>query len=454
MTGGPDVRGSLDAQTRAFLARTDARFASANAGNDQGARDDALLVGLGDAALMPARLREGEGLGPVAVAVSGGSDSMAALHALHETMPVIAVTVDHGLRPEAAEEAQFVARAAARLGIGHEILRWQRDATHGNLMDQARRARQALIADWARGRGIRHVVLGHTADDEAESFVMRLARSSGLSGLSGMRKYWVADGVSWYRPFLRLSRAQLRGYLQRRGISWIEDPSNEDSRFERVRVRQALAQLEPLGVTKATIAQVVVNLGKAEDTLRSVLRAEVGQVVVEDRGDLVLDLETGLDRLHGELMRMFLDAALRWVSQRDYGPRAEKLIDLCGDLPELKQRTLHGCLISRRSNAVRITREARAVAGLTAPVGAPWDRWRLIPPEGLDTAGMQISALGPEGLKAVKDWRASGVPRTTLLASPAIWQADRLISAPLAGLAEGWKAEIACGSFHNALIRR
>ncbi|MGD9917284.1 MAG: tRNA lysidine(34) synthetase TilS [Paenirhodobacter sp.] len=438
-----------DPSTRAFMARVDALFGAV--GNDRAARDDALLVGLGDAALMVARLREGAGFGPVAVAVSGGSDSMAALHALHETMPVIAVTVDHGLRPEAAEEAHFVAQAAARLGIGHEILRWQRSETHGNLMDQARRARQALIADWARGRGIRHVVLGHTADDEAESFVMRLARSSGLSGLSGMRKTWVAEGVHWYRPFLRLSRAQLRGYLQRRGIGWIEDPSNEDSRFERVRVRQALALLEPLGVTRAVIAQVVENLGEAEETLRHVLRAEVGSVVLEDRGDLVLDLGTGLDRLQGELMRMFLDAALRWVSRQDYGPRAEKLIDLWHDLPELRQRTLHGCLISRRGDSLRITREAKAVAGLRVPLGQVWDRWAL---EGPAEPGLEIAALGAGGLVQVKDWRESGLPRASLFASPAVWRGEALIAAPLAGLENGWKARIDRGAFAASLIRR
>ena len=131
-----------------------------------------------------------EGLppGPVAVAVSGGGDSVALLLLLQETgaRPLAAVTVDHGLRPESAAEAAAVAALCSARGIAHTLLRWEEPAGAGNLQARAREARRRLIGDWARGRGIGAVALGHTLDDQAETFLLRLARGSGVDGLSGM----------------------------------------------------------------------------------------------------------------------------------------------------------------------------------------------------------------------------------------------------------------------------
>ena len=122
--------------------------------------------------------------GRIGVAVSGGSDSMAALHILagvaaESGVAIHAATVDHGLRPEAADEARQVAKVCVALAVPHEVLRWEHMEISGNLQDQARQARYRLIAGWARERGLSAVVLGHTLDDQAETFLMRLARSSG-----------------------------------------------------------------------------------------------------------------------------------------------------------------------------------------------------------------------------------------------------------------------------------
>ena len=172
----------------------------------------------------------------IGIAVSGGGDSMALLHLMHRRAveggpPVAAVTVDHGLRPESAAEAAGVAAFCAARGIPHQTLRWQGPSETGNLMDQARRARLRLIAAWAQGAGgpgIGHVVLGHTADDQAESFLMNLGRAAGIDGLSGMRPAWHEQGIHWARPLLGHSRAALRDYLRRHGLPWVDDPSNDN----------------------------------------------------------------------------------------------------------------------------------------------------------------------------------------------------------------------------------
>lgn len=387
----------------------------------------------------------------VGVAVSGGGDSTALLIGLHEAgFDLAAVTVDHGLRAGSAEEAAEVGRLCAGLGVPHSVLNWEGAAAEGNLMDAARRARLRLIGAWARERGIADVALGHTADDEAETFLMRLGREAGLEGLAGMRRRFVAEGVTWHRPLLGVTRADLRAALRVRGLGWIDDPSNDNPRFGRVRARQALAALAPLGITAATLGAVVRNLAAADAVLSETLRGFVAAQVTTPSGDVVITRE-GFAALAPELQRRLLNAALRWISGREYAPRAAKVADLLAGLAVQGERTLHGCRIRMGRDALRLTREAAAVAALRVPVGGRWDRWELMGPA---AAGLEIAALGEDGLLQCPHWRETGLPRASLLASPAVWHGATLIAAPLAGLENGWKARIACGPFAESLIRR
>ncbi|WP_245965212.1 tRNA lysidine(34) synthetase TilS [Paenirhodobacter hankyongi] len=387
----------------------------------------------------------------VGVAVSGGGDSTALLVGLREAgFDLAAVTVDHGLRAGSAEEAAEVGRLCAGLGVPHSVLSWEGTAAEGNLMDAARRARLRLIGAWAWGQGIGHVALGHTADDEAETFLMRLGREAGLEGLAGMRRRFVAEGVTWHRPLLDVSRADLRAALRARGLGWIDDPSNDNPRFGRVRARQALATLAPLGITPATLGAVVRNLAAADAVLSETLCRFVEAAVTTPAGDVVIARE-GVEALAPELQRRLLNAALRWISGSDYPPRAAKVAALLAGLAEQGDRTLHGCRIRIGRDALRLTREAAAVAALRVPAGERWDRWDLTGPA---APGLEIAALGEGGLALCPHWRETGLPRASLLASPAVWSGARLIAAPLAGLENGWKAQIACGAFAESLIRR
>ncbi len=387
----------------------------------------------------------------VGVAVSGGSDSMATLVLLAQVCAVEAVTVNHGLRPEAAGEAAFVARFCAARGIAHTVLHWDGGQAQGNLMDAARRARFRLIGAWARGRGLAQVALGHTADDQAETFLMRLSRAAGLEGLAGMRECFEAEGVCWHRPLLRHSRAELRAVLQAQGVTWVEDPSNANDRFDRVRARKALAALAPLGIDAANLNAVVHHLALAEVALGHALQRLARDHVREQAGDVVIDAQAFHRAFDPEMRRRMLNAALIWVSGADYPPRAAGVLDLMAASPRGQTRTLHGCRISAGATEIRITREVAAVAGLRVPAGQVWDRWRL---EGPMTGGLEIAALGTEGLRQAKGWRESGLPRASLLAAPGLWLGETLVAAPLARLENGWKARIVRGSFTQALIRR
>jgi tRNA(Ile)-lysidine synthase len=379
----------------------------------------------------------------VGVAVSGGGDSVALLHLLHHAgwRPDV-VTVDHGLRPAAAEEARQVAALSAVLGLRHTTLRWE-GAAHGpgNLMDRARRARIALIADWARDRGISHVALGHTADDQAESFLMNLGRGAGLDGLSGMRPAWNEAGVRWVRPLLAVPRAALRDWLMAQGIGWIDDPTNEDDRFARIRARRALKTLRPLGITPDRLGETIAHLAAARAALAQAAGQAAGRIATEAAGALWVD-PAGLAALPRETRRRLLIAAIRWMTGAAYPPREAQIVTLETALAEGRDATLSGCRFRHRGARLLIAREARAVAG-PVPAGTLWDgRWRVTGPF---APGDRIAALGADGLRLCPDWRATGHPRDALLVSPALWREQRLIAAPLAAKGDAWQAEPADG---------
>lgn len=386
----------------------------------------------------------------IGIAVSGGGDSVALLHAAvgwaaRSGLRVSAVTVDHGLRDASATEAADVAGLCAALGVDHTILRWtDRDPT-GNLQDQARRARYALMTDWAKDRGIRCIALGHTATDQAETVLMRLGRGSGVDGLSGMAPQVRRGGVDWIRPFLSIERQPLRDALAQCRATWVDDPSNEDTRFDRIKVRQALVVLDALGITVQGLTQTAARMGTARQALeQQTHQAATGIARLED-GDVVLHRGPFL-ALPTEINRRLLSHALCWVATADYGPREAGLTNLRCAIAEGRSFALHGCLCVVSATDVRITREWNAVRDLATAPDQVWDgRWALSGPQ---RPGDTVRALGEAGLAQCPDWRQTGRKRISLLASPAIWNGATLVAAPLAGNAGKWAAELTFGPTH------
>ncbi|MXO60879.1 tRNA lysidine(34) synthetase TilS [Altererythrobacter salegens] len=203
----------------------------------------------------------------IGLAVSGGPDSLAMLLLARAAMPggFEVATVDHGLRPEAKAEAEFVAQTCAALGIAHEVLRVEVAA--GNVQEEARLARYAALADWAKDRGLAALATAHHADDQAETVLMRLNRGSGLAGLSGVRARGTAPGgtLPVLRPLLDWRRAELAEIVSAAGIEAVSDPSNADPRYDRVRMRSALAHADWLDV--AAVAQSAAYLADANEAL-------------------------------------------------------------------------------------------------------------------------------------------------------------------------------------------
>lgn len=414
-----------------------------------------------------------------AVAVSGGGDSMALLHLAHRlcrecvypvtlspdsagesvypvtvspdlggqtVSPVTvsgpfsglrleAVTVDHGLRPDSAAEAAGVAEFCARLGIPHSILRWSDGPkAQGNLMDQARRARASLMAEWAKAREISHIFLGHTADDVAETFLMNLARSAGLDGLSGLRPRWSEGGVTWARPLLSAPREALRAYLRGQGVAWVDDPSNDNPRFARVRARQALKALKPLGISSESLAESARHLGTARAALQGELSARIARQVTEIAGSLTFSPAD----FPPEMLRLLLGQAILWMTGAEHMPRADQISQAISRICAGESCTLAGLRLRCKGASVTLTREPRATMG-PVPYGQIWDhRWHITGPT---APNLTIAALGAHGLAQCPDWRQFG-PRDALLVAPAIWQENQMVAAPLARSEADWAASV------------
>ena len=206
----------------------------------------------------------------IVLAVSGGPDSIALMwlaacwrRTLSRGPRLIAVTVDHGLRAEAAREARDVKRLARTLDLPHRTLRWTGAKPETGLPAAARNARYQLLAKAARSSGATHILTAHTRDDQAETLLMRLVRGSGIAGLAAMARVTEREGVWLARPLLDVSKSQLVATLKRAKVDFADDPTNRDTHFTRPRIRAVLPVLAAEGGDARNLARLASRLGRA-----------------------------------------------------------------------------------------------------------------------------------------------------------------------------------------------
>ena len=361
----------------------------------------------------------------IGVAVSGGGDSVALMHLMAEWgrgRRIMVATVDHGLRAESADEARQVGRAARALGLSHATLLWQRGTDAGNLMANARDARLRLLAGWAQRNGLSAVVLGHTADDQAETLMMRLARGSGIDGLASMAEWRDAFGTRWLRPMLGTGRQDLRDWMRARGIAWIDDPSNDNTDFDRVRIRQAM---QAMGLDVPALARAANHIQEARDALSHYAAHAAREAEARD-GRLTLPRRAYQDA-PPEIRRRLIVAACRWITGADYPPRRATVLHALNAVATGHRVTLDGALIEPAGDRIRLFRETAAALRAPEVQDGVWDnRWEV---KGL-RPGQHVAALGLGEVARVK-WRLAGLSRDEAAASPAVWEGDRLVAAPL-----------------------
>ena len=298
---------------------------------------------------------------PAAVAVSGGGDSLALMHLLaswarakKRAAPLV-LSVDHGLRKESAREARQVSRWAKALGLTCEILTVKGIKPKSDIEAWARAARLSLMGARLIKRRLTTLYLGHHQDDQAETFLLRLSRGSGLDGLSAMQTLTPFPhpdftGLSVARPLLGIPRSALQAYLKTRKQDWLEDPMNSEVRFARSRIRALMPQLADAGLTAHRIADAAAHLARAREALDLVTAAVLARALRQEGGQeggvLLLDPEA-LAAAPREIGLRALAALLQNVSGAPYRPRFDALESLFDRMAKARGlgggATLHGC---------------------------------------------------------------------------------------------------------------
>lgn len=338
--------------------------------------------------------------GVLGLAVSGGSDSTALLvlgaaWAHDHGRKVIAVTVDHGLRPEAADEARGVAELCATLDVSHTTLTWIRpESAKAIAQAEARRARHNLLADWARDAGANVIALGHTQDDRIETFLMRARQGSGWHGLagpmpSGASPVWPAGrGLMLIRPLLAFQREELRTDLRNRNIGWIEDPSNLSDRFERVRMRALAGQMERQ--THSQALRVMDGLAGMRAAVMAEARAQFSAIATGE-SEARIQIE-GFGRMGTEARVRLLEALVMAAGGAETPPRREALDRLARRVAEnpYASGTLGGAWIQRDGTMLTVSKAPprREDAPETSAASPAWERVEAL------LADPRLAALG------------------------------------------------------------
>lgn len=392
----------------------------------------------------------------VAAAVSGGPDSLALTFLLNDWLAarggrLLAFTVDHGLRPDAAREAAWVGCLLRTHGIAHRVLRWDGPKPAGGRQAAARAARYRLLQAACAAEGVLHLALAHHLEDQAETFLLRLGRGSGLDGLAAMAAVRETAGLRLLRPLLACPKARLAATLEARGLDWIDDPSNDDQAYARVRLRRLLPGLSELGMTAERLAGASRHLGRARVALENAVAALLACAVRPDpAGFLELD-PAALAGADAELSLRALARCLTTVGGGDYAPRLERLARLHARLAGglAAGATLGGCRILPREAGEGgacwlVVREAGRAATLPLPAGGPllWDgRFELVLAGGRGSGRLTVGPLGSAGWRDIRAaleptaaaGRAARLPPPARAALPALRDAGGILAVPPLG---------------------
>lgn len=402
------------------------------------------------------------GLGPfearprIAVAVSGGADSMA-LALLAQAWAVkrggeaVALTVDHGLRPDSAEEAARVSDWLAARGMAHHILPWTGPKPAADLQAAARAARYALLEGWCRAEGVLHLLLAHHQDDQAETVLLRLGRGSGVDGLSAMAPVQEGPFLRLLRPLLAVPPGRLRATLGALGQDWVEDPSNRNSAFARARLRQLMPALAAEGLTAERLAATASRLARARAALDGAVAEAAARFVVMEPAGFALVEPGCFARLPEEVASRLMVRLLLAVGGGAYPPRRERSAALLAALRggEAVDRTLAGCRLTPWRGRLVVCREAARAQpplALAPREEVVWDgRFRLRLAEDAPP-GLSVGALGLQGWRRVADLckgrTLPAIPPVARAALPAIYDELGISAVPHLGYnREGGRAE-------------
>jgi len=378
--------------------------------------------------------------GPIGIAVSGGPDSMALAFCLKRwaQRPLFALIVDHGLRNGSSAEATNVKTFLDQLDIRADILKWDHDAITARLHEKARAARYALLTAACCHNGLRQLMTAHHRDDQAETVLMRLAKGSGVEGLSGMAEESERAGIRILRPFLTLSKQRLMATCVENNIPFVTDPSNQSPKFARGRLRKVMPLLAEEGLTTESLLRLGARAAEVSEALDYYTKDFLVRATSSQKGGVVY-----LDRvLFASVPRAIalraLAHCLRFVHPDDHPPEHDGLCSLSEAIREEGDaaRTFYGCIVSLTSTKVTFLREeSGALERLPLKAGQTvlWDkRWAVTAAS--EAPETMVAALGNQThafTDALSPLLRRQIPQGRVRASlPALWVGNKLEAIP------------------------
>ncbi|MCP5085100.1 MAG: tRNA lysidine(34) synthetase TilS [Alphaproteobacteria bacterium] len=374
---------------------------------------------------------------PIALAVSGGADSIALMLAASRLLPsgnLTVLSVDHGLRAAAAGEAAQVAGWAKAAGLRHVTLRWQEAKPETGIQAAAREARYQLMTGWCMANDVAHLVTAHNLDDQAETVLMRLKRGSGVDGLAGMAKQSWRSGVQLLRPLLDVPHDVLVASLQQAAHPWIEDPSNTDEQYERIQVRNSAETLNALGLSNDKLVATARRMSRAREALEQATRQLLATCAdVSEYGFCQLRA-AALGGAADELAIRALSRCIQAVGGGAWPPSDEPLERVLDwvrtGTPDAT--TLGGCRLVLRGEHVLVARELGRITerrvNLSGGERLMWDGRFQIAAKGQGPE-LQVGPLAKEGWADLKAERPD-LPAFVGQTLPAIRRGQQIIAVP------------------------
>lgn len=295
---------------------------------------------------------------PIAIAVSGGSDSMALAlltkqWATKNGVEILVINVDHGLRRKSKKESEKVSLWMDRLDIKNEIITYKGKIPTSNIEAIAREYRYDLIKKHCEKHSVKTLLVGHNLNEKTETFYLNLIRGSGVYGLSGMKEFSKRNGLNIIRPLMNISKPEIKKYLKSKNQKWIEDSSNKDEKYLRVKVRKLKNIFAKLGLEDDRVSNTIDSFQRVRRTLEFYTSEACKNILKKYNGIVIFDIEK-YKEYPEEIQLRSLSEILINVSKKDYSPRMKKLEnlhkELLGGFKSKKAMTLSNCKFSKTSN--------------------------------------------------------------------------------------------------------
>ena len=385
----------------------------------------------------------------IAIAVSGGIDSMvlmkiSSLSKKIKSNNIHILTINHDLRKGSKEETLFVRKEADKLGLKVCILTWKGKKPKSGIQEKARKKRHNLLFNYCKKNYISDLFFAHHLDDQIENFIFRMFRGSGIVGLTSFSNFSKIDKINLIRPLIETPKSDLLLFAKKQKIEWIEDPSNLNLDFDRVKIRNVLKNFYDSGFDKKLFLKSIRKLKSINEDIESLTKDYITKYIEVYENIYVIIKKEFFSNSPKEIqMRVIKNCISFFAPEQLYSPKDIKIINILNWIkcnPKVDSKTLGGTLFKKNNNVIILYKEVNKLSHIK-PVNISksefksWDN-RFLVKSNVKIDG-KISYLGPEGVKILKSKKIDvnkakkNAPIAAIYSSPAIWQKKRLISAPI-----------------------